>query len=106
MNEILHIKEPYLVAGWKYGWTRDGYRQIGVGIKMDLLEGEGHIDMKIGESKSIWRLDKEKARTFIEWYQSYHKVSEDGTLLGVVSWDKKIFEKLNKENSLFVQKEK
>ena len=102
-KELLHIKQPYLVAGWKYGWNRDGYKQIGVGIKLDLLIDDGYLDMKIGESKHIWRLDKKKALKFIEKYESYYNTSM-GTSLGVVSWDEKLFTKIiNEEKNLFVQ---
>ena len=93
MDKILHIKTPYKVAGWKYGWNKDGYKQIGVGINMKLLEGDGYIDMTIDDSKYMWRLDKSIARNFIDKYKSYYQ-TEFGPLLGVVSWDEKIFTKL------------
>ena len=105
---MLHIKQPYLVAGWKYGWTRQGYRQIGVGINVELLHGDGYLDMKIGKSKHIWRIDKEVARDFILKYQSHYE-ADMGVVLGVVSWDMKLFKKIEVgegENNLFVQSKK
>ena len=81
MPKILNIKEPYFTAGRQYIWPG---KSIGLGIKSKLLEGDGELKLKVGDSPVIWKIDKQKAREFVEKYQSYHFAKN--TKLSVIDW--------------------
>ena len=78
MNPI-NIREPFWTAGQMYGWEGD---PAGIGIAMELYMGEGDIEITIGRSKKVLRLDKAEAREFIKEYKSIYDAR--GTKLGVV----------------------
>jgi len=78
---MIKIKEPFYTAGKKYGWMG---KPIGLGINLKELEGEGDLEVTVGDAPKVWVIDKEKARRLIETYQSYHDAR--GTRLGVIAW--------------------
>ena len=78
MNPI-HIRSPFLKAGLIYHWQGS---PIGIGIELSQYRGEGDIEITIGRSKKVLRLDKVEAREFIKEHKSIYDAR--GTKLGVV----------------------
>lgn len=77
-----HIKEPFYTAGKKYHWLG---KPIGLGIKMSLLEGEGNLEVTVGDSATVYVIDKQEARAFVARYKSVFDAK--GTTLGVIAWN-------------------
>ena len=78
----LHIKEPYYTAGKIYKWA---YKDIGVGINMKYLTGDGTLYLKIGDNVDTWEIEREKAREFIADHKTYHTARS--TTLGIIPWE-------------------
>lgn len=69
MKGIVEINEPFYTAGRKYGW--DG-PTIGLGIRKELLEGEGLLKVRVSGKPTIYTIDKLKARDIALKYRSFH----------------------------------
>lgn len=80
---ILHIEEPYRTAGKKYRWSGSS---AGLGIDLRLLEGDGLLEVTVGNSPKVWQIDKAQACAFIKDRQSFFDAK--GVKLGVVAWSK------------------
>lgn len=78
---MINIKEPFYTAGKKFGWQG---KSIGLGINLRLLDGDGDLELTVGDSKDIWTINKNKARELVNRYQSYYQAR--GTRLGVLPW--------------------
>jgi hypothetical protein len=76
---MIHIKTPFYSAGEKYGWEGD---KRGIGISLDEFKGEGKLQLLIGNSNTIWEVDKKEALDFIENNNSYYQAGN--TKLGVL----------------------
>ena len=81
--KIPPLKEWYIVAGRDYGWTKDGFAQIGIGIKARYIKDNSEVEFMVGKGGPYF-LDTSEARKFIIKYNSKF-ITKDGTLLGVVS---------------------
>lgn len=79
---MITIESPFLTAGKIYGWPG---KPIGLGISMALLEGEGMIEVTVGDSPKVWQIDKAKAKEFIAKYSSIYD-ARGGTKVGVIAW--------------------
>ena len=75
----IHIRSAFLKAGLIYQWEGS---PIGIGIELSQYRGEGDIEITIGRSKKVLRLDKAEAREFIKEHRSIFDAR--GTRLGVV----------------------
>jgi hypothetical protein len=64
---MIKIREVFHTAGLKYKWP---YNKAGVGIRKSEFEGEG--DMEIMVEDTLYRIDKQKARDFVNQYKSYY----------------------------------
>ena len=85
MSKILELKKgPYWSAASKFGW---GLALPGIGINLKLLEGEGFIDVKVGDDPETYRYSKGEAKEFARLHNSYHTARR--TKLAVVPWEKK-----------------
>lgn len=99
MNEVLHIKVPYYSAGRKYNWP---YKPVGLGVKLNLLDGDGNIYVRVADGRKVYRIDKGDARDLIYQYNSYFKAGE--TRLGVIPWDCfKVEENMRYENNQMLE---
>ena len=78
---VIHIKEPYWTAGRMYNYPG---KPAGLGINLKLLEGEGNLEVRVGNSDKVWMIDKQIAKEFIRKYQSFFEAK--GTKLGVIAW--------------------
>lgn len=54
-------------AGQKFGWQGEG-----IGIAMYNLLGEGVLELKIGQDKDIYFIDKSEARELARKHNSYY----------------------------------
>lgn len=81
MEDIIHIKEPFFTAGKKYKWPG---KAIGLGIDLKLMQGDGKIRVKVGNSEKVWWLSKLTARDFCQKHQSYFQAKT--VRLGVIAW--------------------
>ena len=78
---MLTIREPFWTAGRMYNYPG---KPVGLGIDLRLLEGEGNLEVKVGNSPKIWQVDKRIAKEFIRKYQSFFEAK--GVKLGVIAW--------------------
>jgi len=81
-KEIIHIREPYWSACYKYNWL---IKTPGLGIDLRKLNGENNLYVKVGKNDSIWVINKKIARQFIEKNKSYYDAK--GIKLGVLAWN-------------------
>ena len=75
----IHIRSPFLKAGIIFYWTGS---PIGIGIEISQYRGEGDVEITLGRSKKVLKLDKAEAREFIKEHKSIYDAR--GTKLGVV----------------------
>lgn len=94
--KIIQIKIPFYTAGRLFRWSGS---PVGIGIKLKLLEGDDVLNVRVGDNEKIWQIEKEKAREFVEKYQSYF--SAKGTKLGVIAWYMFNSGQENKQDKLF-----
>ncbi len=84
MLKTINIREPFYSAGKKYGWEG---ATIGLGIKLEKLNGEGELLVTVGDKKDVWKIDKKTAREFVDKYKStFNPPRGFGTVLGVIAW--------------------
>ena len=81
---MLKIETPFFSAGKQYGWGEE-YNSVGLGIRMNLVMGEGILYLTVGDSEKVYRIDKAKGREIVKKYNSYHDAK--GTRLAVIPWD-------------------
>jgi len=94
-KEILHILEPYYTAGKKFGWEGNS---VGIGIDWRILQGDGFLKVKVGDSEKVWVIDKKKARGFCQRYKSFHDIKT--VKLGVIAWWMFFLEEKNQKKLL------
>lgn len=67
--EILEINKPFYSAGKMYGFAGD-YGMLGVGIRKELLFGEGSIKVRIVGSDQVYEIEKKKGRELALKYKA------------------------------------
>jgi hypothetical protein len=87
MGEIIHIKEPFYVAGKIYDWL-DEYRPIGLGINIIHLTGNDDLLVKVGDNEKLYSIKKALAREIHEKYNSvFNTKTEPSVKLAVLPWN-------------------
>ena len=92
MNK-LNIREPYYSAGIKYKWPQ---KPVGLGIARKHFNGDGDIELTVGDDPQIWVVDKKGALDFVRKYNSVYIIK--GVKLGVVAWE--LFKKQEQVSAL------
>lgn len=91
---MIHIKTPFYSAGKKYKWPG---KPVGLGINLEQLQGDGKLDVTVGDSNKVWSIDKATGRAFVEKYKSYFEAR--GVRLGVIAWNEFISDELYADTS-------
>ena len=81
---VVHIDVPFYKAGLLYGWN-GRFRQIGLGVKVRYLLGEGSIRVRVGRSDQVYVIDKVAARAIFKKYNSVYEAR--GVVLAVLPWE-------------------
>jgi uncharacterized protein YgfB (UPF0149 family) len=76
---MIKIREPYYSAGKRYGWP---YSLTGIGVAKKYFDGEGDIELTIGDDPTVYRIQKSEAREVVNKWKSYYLAGE--TMLGVI----------------------
>lgn len=79
---VITIRTPFDTAGRMFGWTGSWK---GIGIKKELLCGEGELEVHLQSDGGVYKIDKAKARDLVVKYKSVYQAK--GTKLVVVPID-------------------
>jgi len=86
MSEVVHIHYPFLTAGRRYGWLGEYHRQIGLGLRVELFQGEGKVRVTVGKTLHTWVIDKQRGREIAAKYKAYYYAPGEVKLL-VLPWE-------------------
>ena len=65
MKSQVIINEPIFHADERYGWDRNEFGELGVGIAEDYVRGEGDLVFRIKRFKKQYSIDKKTFRNFV-----------------------------------------